>query len=161
MRKVVKYTSLLAFFLLASSGFSQSVKQEKMEQLSFLVGEWIGTSKQYQDGKVTKQGAAYEKISYDLDRHILVIELNSEMLQLHTIIYYDEKDSTYYYNPFYKRGAAKYPAELKDGQLIVSASDTKRFIFSRTANGGFQEYGEELVDGKWVKYFEDTFTDSQ
>lgn len=132
-----------------------------MEQLSFMVGEWIGTSKVYEDGKVSQQGSAYEKISYDLDKNILVIELNTEMLQLHTIIYYDEKDSTYYYYPFSKRGVGRYPAKYKDGQLVVSPSDTKRFIFSRTADGGFREHGEQLVDGEWVKYFEDTFKNSK
>ncbi|MEM9075975.1 MAG: hypothetical protein AAGC43_03005 [Bacteroidota bacterium] len=132
-----------------------------MELLSFMVGEWIGTSKIYENGLVTQEGSAYENISYDLDKNILVIELNTEMLQLHTIIYYDEKDSTYYYYPFSKRGVNRYPAEFKNGQLIVNSSETKRFIFGRTAGGGFREYGEELVNGNWVKYFEDAFINTQ
>lgn len=157
----IKHLFLLFLLLFTNSVFSQSVKQEKMEQLSFLVGEWIGTSKIFEDGVVTKQGSAYEKISYDLDKSILVIELNSEMLQLHTIVNYDEKDETYYYNPFSKRGAARYPAEFRDGQLIVSANEKTRFIFGSTPEGGFREYGEKWVEGKWIKYFEDVFVDSQ
>lgn len=90
-----------------------------------------------------------------------MIELNSETLQLHTIIYFDEKDQTYYYNPFSKRGAGKYPADYKKGQLVVQASETKRYIFSRTTEGGFREHGEELINGKWQMYFEDTFINSQ
>jgi len=132
-----------------------------MEQLHFLVGEWIGTSKVYENGVVTKQVAAYEEIKYDLDKSILVIQLNSELLQLHTIIYYDEKDKTYYYNPFSKKGARKLPATFKNGQLVVASSDTKRFIFTSASDGGFREYGEQLIDGKWVKYFEDTFKNTQ
>ena len=132
-----------------------------MNQLGFLVGEWVGTSTSYENGKVTKQLPAFEKISFDLDKHILVVELHSVSLLLHTIIYYDEQDSTYYYVPFSKRGMRKLPAELKDGQLIVSSGDTTRFIFSCPEENHFREYGERLMDGKWVKYFEDNFQNVQ
>lgn len=151
----------LMLTLLGNSVFAQNLKQEKMEQLSFLIGEWIGTSKIYENGVVTKQGAAYEHISYDLDKSILVIELNTEFLQLHTIILYDEQDQTYYYHRFSKAGAARYPAEYQDGQLIVWRDEKTRFFFGRTPGGGFQEYGEQLVNGEWVKTFEDTFVNTQ
>ncbi len=143
------------------SSHSQTAVKDKMTQLNFMTGEWIGTSSVYEDGKLSKQGAAYERISYDLDTSLIVIELNSEFLQLHTIIRYDEADKTYYYYPFSKRGTNRYPATVQDGQLVVQPSNTKRFIFGRTADGGFREYGEELIDGAWVKYFEDTFKNSQ
>ena len=132
-----------------------------MEQLNFMVGEWVGTSKVYENGIVAKQGSAYEKISYDLDKSILVIELNTEFLQLHTIIYYDEKDQKYYYSRFSKDGAARYPAQYKDGQLIVWRDDNTRFFFIGTPEGGFQEYGEQLINGEWTKIFEDTFKNTE
>ena len=128
---------------------------------NFMTGEWIGTTKVYENGVITRQGSAYENISYDLDKSILVIKLNTEFLQLHTIINYDEKDQKYYYHRFSKGGAARYPAEYKDGQLIVWRDEKTRFFFSRTQNGGFQEYGEQLINGKWTKYFEDTFKNTQ
>lgn len=137
--------------------FSQTLRQEKMSNLKFLVGEWIGTSMSYKDGKVTNKVSAFEKIEYGLDGNILTIDLNSETLQLHTVIYYDEKDAVYYYNPFYKTGAAKYKAEFKDNKLIVNPSETKRFVFTLNEEGNFTEYGETLIEGKWVKYFEDIF----
>lgn len=137
--------------------YSQTLRQKKMSNLKFLVGEWIGTSMSYKDGKMTNKVSAFEKIEYDLDGNIIKIDLNSEALQLHTIIYYSENDSTYYYNPFYKTGAAKYKAEFKDGKFIVNPSETKRFIFTLNKEGNFTEYGETLVNGKWVKYFEDIF----
>ena len=161
MNYFTKYCFLIVFLILSNAVFSQNEKQEKMELLSFMTGEWIGTSKVYENGVVTKEGSAYQKISYDLDKSILVIELNTEFLQLHTIIYYDEKEEKYYYYPFSKRGVSKYPAEYKNGQLIVWSSDKNRFIFSRTSDGGFREYGERLVNGTWTKYFEDTFKNSQ
>lgn len=132
-----------------------------MEQLNYLVGEWVGTSKIYEKGVVTKQCSAYEKISYDLDKSILVIELNTEFLQLRTIINYNEEDEKYYYHRFSKDGAAVYPAEFKDGQLIVWRDDKTRFFFIGTPEGGFQEYGEKLIDGDWSKIFEDNFINTQ
>lgn len=132
-----------------------------MEQLQYLVGEWVGTTKIFENGEVTKEGSAYEKISYDLDKHILVIELNTEFLQLHTIILYNEQDQKYYYHRFSKDGAAVYTAEFRDGHLIVWKDENTRFFFTGTPNGGFQEYGEQLVNGKWIRTFEDTFINTQ
>ena len=160
-RKACKYFYFIALIFLTNSIFAQSLKQEKMEQLNFLVGEWVGTTKVFKDGLITKEGSAYENISYDLDKSILVIELNTEFLQLHTIINYDEKDQKYYYHRFSKEGAAIYPAEYEDGQLIVWRDEKTRFFFTRTQNGGFQEYGEQMVNGKWIKTFEDTFVNTQ
>ncbi len=159
--KPLKYTCYLLIVFVYASVPAQNLKQEKMEQLHFLVGEWVGTSKIYDNGVVTKQGAAYEKISYDLDKNILVIELNTEFLQLHTIVLYDEKDQQYYYHRFSKQGAARYPAEFKNGQLIVWRDSKTRFFFGNTPDGGFQEYGEQLINGTWTKTFEDTFKNTQ
>ena len=160
-RKATKYFYLIIIFFLFNSVFGQSLKKEKMEQLNFLTGEWVGTTKIYENGVVTKQGSAYESISYDLDKSILIIDLNTEFLQLHTIINYDENDQKYYYYRFSKVGAARYPAEYKDGQLIVWRDEKTRFFFGRTPEGGFQEYGEQLINGKWAKIFEDTFKNTQ
>lgn len=148
-------------FFLASSVFTQNIKKDKMEHLSFLIGEWVGTSKIYENGMVTRQGSAYEKISYDLNKSILVIELNTEFLQLRTIVNYDEKDEKYYYHRFSKEGFARYPAEYKDGKLIVWRDEKTRFFFGRTSEGNFLEYGEQMINGQWTKTFEDTFTNTQ
>lgn len=128
-----------------------------MDQLDFMIGEWVGTSRVYENGAVAKEVPAFQKINYDLNRSIIVIELRSELLLLHTIIRYDEKDETYYYYPFSERGTNRYPAEYNDGQLTVWSSDTNRFIFGNPSEGTFREYGERLIDGQWVKYFEDNF----
>jgi len=152
----------LAFFLLhAHTALGQSLKQQKMAQLSYMVGEWVGTSSLFKDGKRTSQAPAFEEIAYDLNQSILVIQLNSETLKLHTVIYFDEKDDTYYYTPFSENGSRKLPAEFKDGKFIVNASENKRFIFEKVGKNGFREYGEERVEGKWVMYFEDVFTNTQ
>lgn len=132
-----------------------------MEQLSFMVGEWIGTSKTYEDGKLTQEIEAFEHIYYDLDSSILVLQLNSPSLLLHTIIFYDENDSTFYYYPFSERGVTPATASFQDGRLIVQSTEAKRFIFGPTPNAGFREYGEKLIDGKWTRYFQDDFKNTQ
>ena len=160
-QKASKHLCFFALLFLCHSLFAQTTAKEKMAQLNYLVGEWVGTTKIISNGVVTKEGAAYENIAYDLDRSILVIDLNTEFLQLHTIINYDEKDQKYYYHRFSKDGAAVYPAEFKHGQLIVWRDEKTRFFFTGTSNGGFQEYGEKMVDGEWTRFFEDTFINTK
>lgn len=154
------FVSLLFFYSsFALSG--QSLKEEKMQQLGFMVGDWIGTSVSFEEGKIVSEIPAYEKISYDLDQHILVVQLHSASLQLHTIIYFDEEDNTYYYYPFSKRGVRRLPASFEDGKLIVRSGPDTRYIFHSPEERTFQEYGEKLVGGEWVKYFEDTFLNTE
>lgn len=154
----IKTYVFLITAILSQLVYSQNTKQEQMGKLAFMVGNWVGVSKGFEDGKVVREEPAYEKITYKVDQHIITIDLHSESLQLHTVLFYDEEEKLFYYNPFYKNGAGKYKAYLENGALVVKPSSSKRFIFRPTDNGGFQEYGEERIDGKWVKYFEDTFT---
>ena len=58
-QKISKYLYFMVLLFLSSSIFAQ--KQEKMEQLSFLVGEWIGTTQVFENGVVVKEGAALRK----------------------------------------------------------------------------------------------------
>ncbi|WP_281987533.1 hypothetical protein [Aquimarina aggregata] len=149
------YSYIVIILFSVNSGFSQTVQQEKMEKLSYLVGEWIGTSTIYKNDSITKQVPVFENVSFKLDKNIITLDVYSELIQLHTIIYYDEKDEKYYYNPFSKNGAGKYPGEYKDGKFIVWFNENRRLIFSLTPEGYFQEYGEKLENGIWHKYFED------
>jgi len=157
MFKVTNIFLLLLFTASANSVCAQSTSVKQMQKLSHFVGNWEGTSKQYENDILVNEVPAYEKISYKVDKHILTIDLDSETLKIHTVIYYDEKAETYYYNPYYENGTARYPAKLVDKKLIVSPSTTKRFIFEITDKGKFREYGENYKDGKWTTYFEDVF----
>lgn len=139
---------------------AQSLKQEKMDQLSYLIGEWVGTSTQYENGEISKQVPVFERITYDLNKSIIVIELNSPLLKLHTIVYFSEEDDTYYYNAFSERGGRRLPATFTEGHLVVQANEKRRYIFEKHGENGFREYGEKLIDGTWVKYFEDVFVNT-
>ena len=157
MRTLVLSIVILSSFTL----FGQSIKEEKMANLEYMIGEWVGTSTLYEDGEIKSQEPAFENIKYDLNKSIIVIELNSETLNLHTIIHYSERDSTYYYYAFSENGGGRLPAEFVDGHFVVNASKTKRYIFEKYGENGFREYGEKLVDGVWIKYFEDIFTNTK
>ncbi|MEL6560453.1 MAG: hypothetical protein AAFQ94_19845 [Bacteroidota bacterium] len=136
----------------------QNIKKEKMAELSFMIGDWIGTSTSYSDGSITQQGPAFEKIAYKLDGELITVDLHSTSLQLHTVIYYEPQDETYYYCSFSKRRAGKFRGEVKDGKFWVWFSDTYRLVFQQTPEGEFMEYGETLKDGKWSKSFKDVLT---
>jgi hypothetical protein len=153
----LKSLSFLLLICLPIYGIGQNTKLEMMQKLEFLTGEWIGTSSSIKNDSAVSSQPAYEKIEFKLDQHILTIDLLSPSLQLHTVINYDEDDQTYYYQPFYKNGSGKYPAQILDGKLVVSPSSMKRFIFELTPDGRFREYGEEMRDGTWKMYFEDIF----
>ena len=151
----------LFFFCVQFDGLTQTVQQEKMAQLDYMIGEWVGKSKGYEDGALVREEPAFERISYDLDSSIIVLELHSESLQLHTIIYYDETDATYYYHPFSKTGNGRAPATFENGQLVVHSSETRRYFFCKTANRGFREYGQRLSNGTWTTYFQDDFVNTK
>ncbi len=156
---IMRLFLVVFFILLTQSSFSQSISKQKMNSLSFMIGEWVGTSKLIQNDSVVKQVAALQTIRFDLNKSVIIIDLKSETLNLHTIISYNEKDKTYYYNPYSENGSRKLPAQLINNQFIVNSNNYKRFIFKKTGNKTFQEYGEKLVNGKWMKYFEDNFKD--
>ncbi len=159
--RTIRICCFIGLLIFSSAAYAQTEQQEKMALLGYLVGEWVGSTEIYKDGVVDRTGAAFEKIYYDLDQSVLVIELNTEFLQLRTIVSYDVVDQKYYYHRFSKDGAAVYPAEFKDGQFIVWKNDQTRFFFTRHEANGFREYGQQLISGKWVKTFEDTFINTQ
>lgn len=151
----------LAFLLVANIAIGQNTQKEMMAKLEFMTGEWIGSSSSFDDnGEITNQVSAFQNIQYGLHKSVILIDLNSESLQLHTVIRYDEKEQTYFYHPFSERGARKLSAKFTDGKLVVQASETRRFIFERIGEKEFREYGEKLVGDKWIKYFEDKFIDT-
>lgn len=153
----LKYVITLSIMFVFMSAHCQTSQQEQMQKLNHFIGDWVGISKRFEGDSITKQVPAYEKISYKVDQHLLTIDLYSQSLKLHTVIYYDDEAQSYVYNPFYKGGAAKYSAQLVDGKLIVLPNKTKRFIFEITEEGRFREYGETFKNGKWTMYFEDIF----
>lgn len=147
--------SILIIICFINGVNAQHVKKDKMAELSFMIGDWIGTSTTYEDNTIKEQGPAFEKIAYKLDGELITIDLNSTSLQLHTVIYYEPKDETYYYCPFSKKRVGKFKGEVKDGKFLVWFSDSYRLVFQQTPAGEFMEYGETLKDGKWSLSFKD------
>ena len=150
---------IIPLYLLSQTICSQTTEKKELSKLSFLAGDWIGTSTAFKkDG--TNTIAVREKIDYEMDGEILVVRLKSSRLKLHTIIQYSVTDSCYYYYPFTKNSQGKYKGELIDGKFLVWLNNKSRLIFEKTATG-IHEYGETLENDKWIKYFEDELQPNQ
>lgn len=149
--------ALFLFMVARGEVTAQSIEKQKMQQLNFMIGEWVGTSVSIENGIEVKSVPAYQKITYQLDSHIIVIDLHSSTLQLHTVIRYSQEDSNYIYQPFSKNGTKPLPAFLTNGKLVVESNATTRYVFGKYGENGFREYGEKQLNGEWTRYFEDTF----
>ena len=151
--------SFLFFVLMSISSSSflgaQQTEKEALAKLSFIVGDWKGESAGFENGKKTKTVIAHEKVQYILDGDLITIDLDSPSLTLHTIIGYKKEESSYFYQPFTKNRSSQFKGELINNQFVVYFNPERRLIFERTAEGAFHEYGEQLKDGGWEKYFED------
>jgi len=152
--RILSPVFILILFNTSNVLFAQTTAADKMAELSFMIGDWKGSSKSY-DGKNVKEVTAHEIVQYKLDKHIITIDLESQSLKLHTVIYYDKKERSYFYCPYYKKGTGKYRGQLVDGRFKVSFNNERRLWFQLTPNGEFHEYGEHIKDGQWVTYFED------
>ncbi len=146
----------LFFFASVSNSIAQNTEKEAMAKLSFLMGNWKGESNIYQADGNKRSTEVVENVHYELDGNLLILNVKSSAIALHTIINYDLKEKQYYYTPFTKNGGNKHKGQFVDGRFIVWFSDSRRLVFERTESGLFHEYGENFKDGKWSKYFEDT-----
>ena len=140
---------------LSFQGKAQKEEKEPMSKLAFMTGNWQGTSTSYKDDGTSASVKAQEHIQYIMDSTLITLDLNSPSLRLHTVIRYDYKEKTYYYNPFTKSSQGSYKGFYEDGKFMVYFSETRRLTFTLTDKGQFHEYGEKLVNDKWTKYFED------
>ncbi len=134
---------------------SESEEQKALARLSFLVGNWKGQSTIYSKDSV-KTAQVSERVKYLLDGNLLTLDVKSPFIQLHTVIRYSAKDSTYYYHPFTNTSEGKaYKGRIENGKFIVLFNDNYKVIFERTEDGKFHEYGERIVNGKKEMSFED------
>jgi len=134
--------------------YSSAQEKEALAKLSFMTGDWKGVSTSF-NGDTKKEVEVTEKAYYIMDGDLLILDVKSPNIELHTVISYSVKEKTYYYHPFSKKGRSSAKGIYKNNMFIVNFSSTKRLIFKRNKSGAFQEYGENLVNGKWEKYFED------
>jgi len=147
----------LFFFIGITS--AQTKEQKAMAKLSFMIGDWKGSGTSFP----TEQNAPYDvltKVRYDLDGALLVLKHrsmrgNKPVLSLHTVIYYNKEDQHYYYNAYRDTGARPFKCTVEATQLVCEINGNYRLTFQRTADGKFNELGEHLKSGVWVKNFED------
>ena len=159
MKKYFIFIIFISFFFYTHQILSQSVEQKAMAKLSFLIGDWKGTGTGYPKEN-NEPYNVLSKVSYDLNGELLVLRHRSKrdgktLLALHTIMYYNKENGFYYYNAYRRSGARPFKCQLNDGKFVCEINGDYRLTFQRTENGEFNEFGERLVDGKWIKNFED------
>ncbi len=149
------FVAILFISLLSSKRtYAQQSEKEAMSKLSFLIGNWKGSSTSFKNGTQSSV-TVHEEVKYIMDGNLLILNVKSPNIQLHTVINYSLKDSTYYYQPFSKTGSGKYKGQLQANQFVVYFNDQRRLVFEKTKDGEFHEYGEKLENNIWEKYFED------
>lgn len=159
MRKNNLITIYLLCLLTSSTLLAQTPEQLAMKKLSFMVGDWSGSGTSYPTEK-NKPYQTKATVRYDLDGELIVLRHRSirdqkTILALHTLIYYNKKDGFYYYNAYRRSGARPFKCKVTDGKLLCEINGNYRLTFQRTKKGEFNEFGQRLIDGKWVKNFED------
>ncbi|SNR16808.1 hypothetical protein [Tenacibaculum jejuense] len=146
---------IIGFFFVVFMVNAQESEKQALQKLSFLIGDWEGTSTSYGKNGVKKVPVT-ENVSYLLDGNLIQLNVKSEWIALHTIISYNVKDKKYYYYPFTKNGNKQgYKGEIVEGKFMVYFNESRRLTFTKTEKGEFHEFGERLVNGNWEKYFED------
>lgn len=144
----------------SSSTVVKSDTQIAISKLDFLVGNWAGLGISYSaDGTQTSYHDT-EHVRFDLDKNLLLINARGEkpdgemIYSLHTVIFYNSQSQKYIYTPFTgKNKVITFECTLNDlPQLIcLTQNQDYRLTFQRLDDGGWNEYGEVLKDGEWVK----------
>ena len=137
--------------------------QSAMSKLTFLVGNWAGPGISYlADGTQTKYHDT-EFVRFDLDKNLLLINARGEgpdgatTYSLHTVIHYNTETQKYIYTPYSGKSTPRsFDCILNDrAQFICLIPDQSyRLTFQRLPDGRWNEFGERLIEGAWVKNFE-------
>ncbi|MFY0602858.1 MAG: hypothetical protein JXQ93_02840 [Flavobacteriaceae bacterium] len=150
---------LLSFLTHSSLSFAQSAEQKAMKKLSFMIGNWKGSGTSYPKEK-NKPYDVISSVKYDLDGELLVLRHRSKrgaktVLALHTLIYFNKEDGFYYYNAYRSSGTRPFKCKINNRKFICEINGNYRLTFQLTSKGEFNEFGQRLKDGKWIKNFED------
>ncbi len=153
--------SLILCLLITALSIQAQTEKEALGKLSFMIGNWEGNSTAFLE-KSNKSVDVTENVSYKMNGSLVVLDVKSPWIELHTIISYSVKDQCYYYHPFSKKGLRdKYKGNFEDNVFRVYFSKERRLTFTLTKEDYFHEFGENLKDGKWEKYFEDILKPTQ
>lgn len=136
------------------SVLAQTTEKEALSKLSFMIGDWVGTSTSYDQDGSSESISVKEKVAYQLSGNLINLIVSSEALELQTVVRYSVEDGKYYYHPFTKNSTGEFEGFMDDEKFVVKFNDTYRLTFEKT-DSGFREYGMKLKDGEWVKNFQD------
>ena len=137
--------------------------QAAISKLDFLVGNWAGPGTSYRADGMQTQYHDTEFVRFDLNGNLLLINARGEDAQgqttysLHTVIHFNMETQKYIYTPYSgTRQPRSFDCTLNDkAQFICLIPDKSyRLTFQRLDDGRWNEFGERLRDGEWVKNFE-------
>lgn len=146
-----------------ASAAAMTDTQNAISKLGFLVGNWAGPGTSYLADGTQTQYHDTEFVRFDLDKNLLLINARGEApdgtttYSLHTVIHYDAQSQKYVYTPYSGKSQPRsFDCALNEMvQFICLIPDQSyRLTFQRLADGRWNEFGERLKDGEWVKNFE-------
>jgi|GEM_PF-679428 len=161
--KTILVIAFACFFyscLVLAQTTAPTPEQKAISALEFLTGNWTGPGISYNEASETTEYIDTELVSFELDRRLLLIKASGEIegkpyYQLHTIVYYDIKEEHYVYTPYTGRRPGSYHCNLKAKMFVcLNQEKSYRLSFQRLEDGRWNEFGESLKEGKWLKSFE-------
>ncbi|HEX2982050.1 MAG TPA: hypothetical protein VHO28_00760 [Ignavibacteriales bacterium] len=169
----MKKTVLIILALFTTISFAQSAEQAQktaMQKLSWLIGEWHGTSETNLGGGKGKSVVdTYESARYDLDSMLVIVYIKGSEFDSvsntkktvnndFVVISYDAKDNTYEWRAWKNPSGSFSSFEIKPGEKNfesgskVQAGQT-RFVTALNEQGQLTETGSFSRDGeKWVNF---------
>jgi len=164
----MRYLILLLCFvcldktLAAQNADTGKINQERIRQLSFLIGNWKGKGwMMMQDGKKHSFDQT-EKVEFKLNETVLMIEGNGTAAgrNIHNalaIVNYDRNSNQLKFRSWLATGVSgEFKAEVKDGKFYWYPMENMQYIIWLNEKGQWYEIGEIKRNNEWVRFFEMT-----
>lgn len=141
---------------------TDSIVQEEVLKLNFLIGEWKGTGWIIGQDMIKRAFDQTENVQFKLDSTALLIEgkgvSNGKIVQeALAIITYQGESNQYDFQSFLPSGQkGTYKSELTDGVLYWYPTNFIRYIIRVSEQGQWYEVGEINKVGNWYQFFEMT-----
>lgn len=159
--------SLLSFSTTRSQSFkTDTVSQENIQKLDFLLGKWEGSGWRMSPDGTKHTFDQSENVQFKLDSTAVLIEgkgiANEEIIHnAIAIITYDKESGNYAFQSFLQNGMkGSFKAELKESVFYWYPNENIRYIISINDKGQWHETGEFNREGNWRQFFEMTLSKS-
>lgn len=165
MKKIAFLTLILfevIFCAQAQNYETDSIVQEEVLKLNFLIGEWKGSGWIIGQDMIKRTFDQTETVQFKLDSTAVLIEgkgvTNGKKVQeAMAIITYQGESNQYDFQSFLPSGQkGNYKSELTDGAFYWYPTNFIRYIIRVNEQGQWYEIGEINKVGNWYQFFEMT-----